>query len=79
MMVTTQGEDLHDLRRGQGAAGRDDLPALRVRNAMLPQVTALALALGQIVSGAVLVEVIFGYPGHRHAAVPGDPRGSTTS
>ena len=34
-----------------------------IRNALLPQVTALALALGQIVSGAVLVEVIFGYPG----------------
>jgi hypothetical protein len=34
-----------------------------VRNAILPQVTALALALGQILSGAVLVEVIFGYPG----------------
>jgi peptide/nickel transport system permease protein len=30
---------------------------------MLPQVTALALVLGQILSGAVLVEVIFGYPG----------------
>ena len=29
----------------------------------LPQTTALALALGQILSGAVLVEVIFGYPG----------------
>ena len=50
-----------------------DLPALRVRNALLPQATALALALGQIVSGAVLVEVIFGYPGHRHGALPGDP------
>jgi peptide/nickel transport system permease protein len=34
-----------------------------VRNAILPQTTALALALGQILSGAVLVEVIFGYPG----------------
>jgi peptide/nickel transport system permease protein len=34
-----------------------------VRNAILPQMTALALALGQILSGAVLVEVIFGYPG----------------
>ena len=34
-----------------------------MRNAILPQVTALALALGQIVSGAVLVEVVFGYPG----------------
>jgi peptide/nickel transport system permease protein len=34
-----------------------------LRNAILPQVTALALALGQVLSGAVLVEVIFGYPG----------------
>ena len=34
-----------------------------LRNAILPQVTAVALALGQILSGAVLVEVIFGYPG----------------
>ena len=34
-----------------------------LRNAILPQVTALAIALGQILSGAVLVEVIFGYPG----------------
>lgn len=31
--------------------------------ALLPQVTALALSLGGIVGGAVLVEVIFGYPG----------------
>jgi peptide/nickel transport system permease protein len=34
-----------------------------VRTALLPQVTALALALGEILSGAVLVEVVFGYPG----------------
>jgi len=32
------------------------------QHTLLP-VTALALALGQILSGAVLVEVIFGYPG----------------
>jgi peptide/nickel transport system permease protein len=30
---------------------------------VLPQATALALILGQLVSGAVLVEIIFGYPG----------------
>jgi peptide/nickel transport system permease protein len=34
-----------------------------VRNALLPQATALALALGEVLSGAVLVEVVFGYPG----------------
>ena len=34
-----------------------------LRNAILPQITTLAIALGQVVSGAVLVEVVFGLPG----------------
>jgi peptide/nickel transport system permease protein len=34
-----------------------------LRNAMLPQVTSLALSLGNIVSGAIIVEVVFTYPG----------------
>jgi peptide/nickel transport system permease protein len=34
-----------------------------MRNALLPQTTALALSLGTILSGALLVEIIFGYPG----------------
>jgi peptide/nickel transport system permease protein len=33
------------------------------RNAMLPQVTGLALAIGTIVSGALVAEIIFNYPG----------------
>ena len=33
------------------------------RNAMLPQVTGLALAIGTIVSGALVAEIIFSYPG----------------
>ncbi len=33
------------------------------RNAMLPQVTGLALDLGTIFSGALIMEVVFGYPG----------------
>lgn len=34
-----------------------------IRNALLPQVTGLALSLGQIFSGAVITEIVFGYPG----------------
>jgi len=34
-----------------------------LRNSLLPQVTALALAMGSVVSGSVLVEGIFSYPG----------------
>ncbi|MBI5303918.1 MAG: ABC transporter permease [Chloroflexi bacterium] len=33
------------------------------RNAMLPQVTGLALAIGSMVSGALITEVVFSYPG----------------
>lgn len=33
------------------------------RNAMLPQITGLALALGTIIGGALVAEVIFSYPG----------------
>jgi len=33
------------------------------RNAMLPQVTGLALSIGTMVSGALFVEIIFSYPG----------------
>ena len=34
-----------------------------MRNAMLPQVTGLALSLGMIFNGALILEVIFTYPG----------------
>jgi peptide/nickel transport system permease protein len=34
-----------------------------IRNALLPQITALALSLGQIFSGALITEIVFGYPG----------------
>jgi peptide/nickel transport system permease protein len=33
------------------------------RNAMLPQITGLALAIGTMVSGALFVEIVFSYPG----------------
>jgi peptide/nickel transport system permease protein len=33
------------------------------RNAMLPQITGLALALGAVVAGALVTEVVFTYPG----------------
>jgi peptide/nickel transport system permease protein len=33
------------------------------RNAVLPQVTGLALQLGVIVSGALVTEIVFSYPG----------------
>ena len=34
-----------------------------MRNALLPQITGLGLQLGSIFSGALIMEVVFGYPG----------------
>lgn len=63
MMVTVQGEDSMIFAEAKGLKNRTLFLRYAVRNALLPQATALALALGEILSGAVLVEVVFGYPG----------------
>lgn len=63
LMVMTEGEDYVIFADAMGLRDRTIFSRYLIRNALLPQVTALALALGTIVSGAVLVEVIFGYPG----------------
>jgi peptide/nickel transport system permease protein len=34
-----------------------------IRNALLPQVTGLALSFGQLFSGALITEIVFSYPG----------------
>ncbi len=34
-----------------------------IRNALLPQITGLALSLGQIFSGALITEIVYSYPG----------------
>lgn len=63
MMVTTLGEDYMVLGRAKGLRGWRLFIWYGVRNAILPQVTQLALSLGLVVSGAILVEVVFSYPG----------------
>lgn len=63
MVVTVQGEDYITFADAKGLLGRTIFLRYAIRNTLLPQVTSLALALGNVVSGAVLVEVVFGYPG----------------
>ncbi|MGH2560637.1 MAG: ABC transporter permease [Thermomicrobiales bacterium] len=63
MMVTVQGEDYVTLAEAKGLKPRRIFLRYALRNAILPQTTALALALGHVASGAVLVEVVFAYPG----------------
>jgi peptide/nickel transport system permease protein len=63
MMVTTAGEDYIGFAEAKGLPDRHIFYHYAVRNAILPQVTSFALSLGHIVSGSVVVEVVFGYPG----------------
>jgi peptide/nickel transport system permease protein len=62
MMITTMDEDYVLLAEAKG------LPTGRVisyaaRNALLPSVAGFSLAIGFIVSGALLTEIVFSYPG----------------
>jgi peptide/nickel transport system permease protein len=63
MMVTTQGEDYMVFGELKGLRDRRLFLSYALRNAILPQATSLALVLGHVASGALLVEVVFGYPG----------------
>jgi peptide/nickel transport system permease protein len=63
MMITTLGEDYITLAQARGLSDRRIFFGYATRNALLPQMTALALAVGGIVSGSLLVEAIFRYPG----------------
>jgi peptide/nickel transport system permease protein len=63
MMITVEGEDYMHLARAKGLKPFYVLYRYMLRNAILPQVTAFALALGTLVSGQILVEYIFGYQG----------------
>jgi peptide/nickel transport system permease protein len=63
MMITTAGEDYMNFAEAKGLHGRRIFLRYAVRNAILPQVTSLAINLGTVVSGSVVVEIVFGYPG----------------
>jgi len=63
MMITTDGEDYMILAQAKGLRPGRIFWRYGVRNAVLPQFTALALSLGGIVGGSTLVEYVFAYPG----------------
>jgi peptide/nickel transport system permease protein len=62
VMITTMDEDYVLIAQAKG------LPKQRVvwyaaRNAILPSVSGFSLAIGFVVSGALLTEIVFSYPG----------------
>ena len=63
MIINTLGEDYIILAQARGLPSRRIFLWYAMRNALLPQTTSLALATGSVISGQLLVEAIFRYPG----------------
>lgn len=62
-MLDVLGENFITTARAKGVSETKVFYAHALRNALLPIVTILGSSLGMILSGAVLVETVFGYPG----------------
>jgi ABC-type dipeptide/oligopeptide/nickel transport system permease component len=62
-MLETLGEDYILTARAKGLKPRTIVRKHALRNAMLPITTLIALSLGYIVAGAILIESVFSWPG----------------
>jgi peptide/nickel transport system permease protein len=62
VMVTTMDEDYVLVAQAKGLSKRRVI-SYAARNAILPSVTGFSLAIGFVVSGALLTEIVFSYPG----------------
>jgi len=63
MMVTTLSEDYVVMAEAKGLRTNRVMFAYAARNAVLPSIANFAMSLGFVVSGAILVEIVFSYPG----------------
>lgn len=63
MMVSTLSEDYVLTARAKGLPERTILRNYAARNAVLPSIAGFAISLGFVVSGSVVTEQVFSYPG----------------
>jgi peptide/nickel transport system permease protein len=62
-MITTLSEDYVALAEAKGLPEWRVMLMYAARNAILPNITNFALTLGFVVSGSLLTEIVFSYPG----------------
>jgi peptide/nickel transport system permease protein len=63
VMITTLDQDYVLVAQAKGISQRRVMIMYAARNAILPNFASFAQALGFVVSGALLVELVFSYPG----------------
>ena len=62
-MITTLAEDYVKMARAKGLSPVRIMLTYAGRNSILPNLTGFAMSLGFVISGAILVEIVFNYPG----------------
>ncbi|HYK86837.1 MAG TPA: ABC transporter permease, partial [Ktedonobacteraceae bacterium] len=62
-MVTTLSEDYVLMAQAKGLPERQVMFHYAARNAILPSITSFSISLGLVVSGSLLTEIVFNYPG----------------
>ncbi|MFZ4572508.1 MAG: ABC transporter permease, partial [Bacteroidales bacterium] len=62
-MIGVLSEDYITMAKAKGLPERQVMFGYAARNALLPTVTSFGISLGFIVSGALLTEIVFSFPG----------------
>ncbi|MEZ4374016.1 MAG: ABC transporter permease [Polyangiaceae bacterium] len=68
-MISVLGEDYISLAQAKGLLSRRVMWIYAARNALLPNVTGFGMALGFVLSGSLLTEIIFSYPGQGYLLI----------
>lgn len=68
-MITVLGSDYVNLARAKGLPPSRVVLRYAARNALLPSVTGFGMALGYVLGGSLLTEIVFSYPGQGYLLV----------
>ncbi len=68
-MIAVLGSDYVNLARAKGLAPSRVMLRYAARNALLPSVTGFGMALGFVLGGSLLTEIVFSYPGQGYLLV----------
>ncbi len=63
VMINVLADDYITMAQAKGLSDRRVMFTYAARNALLPQLTSFAITVGYVVSGLLLIEYVFSYPG----------------